>query len=209
MTGLEKILKAIDADAKTAAEAVIAQAKREADDIISAAKAEADKKCAGITLKSEMELKAVLSRTVSAAELTEKKIILDAKQQIINNIIKNARISLANLPDAEYVNVLIRMVNKYAHKNAGKIIFSASDKKRLPKDFEAQLRKVLSDREGASLTISEDTVDLDGGFLLIYGEVEENCSFDALFTAAKEELQDIINSFLFTGVSQKIHPIGE
>jgi V/A-type H+-transporting ATPase subunit E len=56
---------------------------------------------------------------------------------------------------------------------------------------------VLSDKEGASLTLSEKTAAIDGGFLLIYGEIEENCSFDALFSASRENMQDQVNAFLF------------
>lgn len=209
MTGLEKILKSIEADASKNAEAVIAQAKSEANDITLAAKKDTEKKCAEIAAKSELDVKAVCSRAESAADLMEKKIILDAKQQIINNIIYNARISLANLPDSEYVEVLIRMVNKYAHNKAGKIIFSMADKKRLPKDFSATLQKILSVKEGASLTVSEDVANLDGGFLLVYGNIEENCSFDALFSASKEDLQDKVNAFLFTDAAMSNLPVVE
>jgi len=198
MTGLEKILKSIEADATTNAEAVIAEARREAEEITCAAKAEAEKKCAEIAIKSDMDRTAVLNRAESAAELMEKKIILDAKQQIINDIINKAKNSLANLSDSEYVEVLILMVKKYAHNKSGKIQFSLADKKRLTKDFDALLQKVLSEKEGASLTVSEDAAKVDGGFLLIYGDIEENCSFEALFNASKEELQDKVNALLFT-----------
>jgi V/A-type H+-transporting ATPase subunit E len=207
MTGLDKILKAIEADAKSNKEAVIAQAKREAEDITAAALKEAKNQSAVIKAKSDLDVKAVLSRAESAAELAQKKSILDAKQQMINHIISAARNSLSSLSDSDYVNVILKMVKKHAHNQPGKIVFSSSDRKRLPVDFNIRLQSILNGN--AALALSEDTAGIDGGFLLIYGDVEENCSFDALFAAEKEELQDIINSFLFTGVSQNIHPIGE
>lgn len=197
MTGLEKILKAIEDDAKSSADAVLAQAKQEADEITEAAKKEAASRCAEIAAKSEADVKAVLSRAESAAVLQEKKIILEAKQQIINDVINNARNSLTNLSDIEYVEVILRMVQKYADQKPGQILFSVTDKKRLPGDFTAKLNNALAGKSGASLVISEETVNVNGGFVLKYGEVEENCSFDALFSAAKEELQDIVNSILF------------
>jgi V/A-type H+-transporting ATPase subunit E len=55
----------------------------------------------------------------------------------------------------------------------------------------------LADKKNASLIISENTVTIDGGFILKYGDVEENCSFDALFSSAKEELSDRVNAILF------------
>ncbi|MDF2539964.1 MAG: hypothetical protein K0S76_2985 [Herbinix sp.] len=197
MTGLEKILKAIEADATAGADTVIAQAKREAEEILEAAKIEAEKKCNQIAEKSEADVKAIISRAESAATLQEKKIILDAKQQIISNIISNARNSLAKLPNSEYTDIILQMVKKYAHNKSGKLLFSAEDKIRLSADFDAKLKQALSDKPAASLTVSEETASMDGGFLLIYGDIEENCSFDAMFSAAKDTLQDKVNSLLF------------
>jgi V/A-type H+-transporting ATPase subunit E len=197
MTGLEKILKVIEADAEAGVETVIAQAKQEADEILEAAKEDALKKCAQIADKSEADIKAVISRAESAATLQEKKTILDTKQQIISNIISKARNSLAKLPDSEYTDIIIQIVKKYAHDKAGKLLFSAVDKKRLSLDFETKLKQALSDKPAASLTVSEESAPVEGGFLLIYGDIEENCTFDALFSALKEELQDKVNTLLF------------
>jgi V/A-type H+-transporting ATPase subunit E len=197
MTGLEKILKAIEDEAKTAADTVIADADKKADEILAAAKKDAEKICSQIALESEADVNAALSRAESAAALQEKKIILEAKQQLISNIINSARNSLANLPDTEYTDNILSMVKKYAHNKPGKIIFSKKDKKRLPGDFESRLKQVLTGKPQAALSIGEETAAIDGGFLLIYGDIEENCSFDALFGAARDDLQDKVNSLLF------------
>jgi len=197
MTGLEKILKVIEADAEAGAQTVITQATREADELLVAAKEVAIKKCNQIADKSEADVKAVISRAESAATLQEKKTILDTKQQIISDIIINARKSLAKLPNYEYTDIIIQMVKKYTHNKAGKLLFSTVDKNRLSVDFDMKLKEALSDKPEASLTVSEENAPIDGGFLLIYGDIEENCTFDALFSALKEELQDKVNSLLF------------
>jgi V/A-type H+-transporting ATPase subunit E len=197
MTGIEKILKAIEADAAKNANEIIAKANMEANEIKSAALAQAEKKCAEIAKKSESDVKAVLSRADSAAELAEKKILLDAKQQLINHVVQSARNSLRDLPDTDYTDVILRMVKKYAHNEAGKIVFSSYDKKRLPRDFEKLLTQALSEKENAALSVSGDDAGFDGGFLLLYGDIEENCSFDAVFAAAREDLKDMVNNFLF------------
>jgi V/A-type H+/Na+-transporting ATPase subunit E len=197
MTGLEKILKAIEDEAQASADAVIAQAKTEADRIHAEAKAEAEKQGVQIAEKSEAEIKAILSRAESSAALQEKKIILESKQQIISNIITKARESLDHLPDNEFTDIILEMVKKHAHQKQGKILFSAADKTRLPKDFEDRLKISLSSKPSASLTLAAEAADNGGGFLLVYGDIEENCSFDALFSAEKENLQDKVNSLLF------------
>ena len=56
---------------------------------------------------------------------------------------------------------------------------------------------VAGGKEGAALTVSSETRDIDGGFVLTYGGIEENCSFDALFDSAHEMLQDKVQEILF------------
>lgn len=197
MTGLEKILKAIEEQAQANADAILAEANKKADEIISAANLEAEKKSAQIAEKSAIDVQSAISRAESAAALQEKKLLLQTKQQIISNIITKARDSLAVLPDSEYSEIIIQMVKRFAHNNTGKIVFPSTDKKRLPADFNDRLKLALVDKPAASLTISDEDANINGGFLLIYGDVEENCSFDALFSTAKESLQDKVNSLLF------------
>ncbi len=198
MTGLEKILSAIEADAKHAADIVLRQAEQEAEQILAAAKAEADMKYAEIALKSDTAKKAVISRAESAAALQEKKTLLEAKQQIISSIIGEARKSLDHIPDQQYTEIILKMVSKYAHNKSGRILFSSADRKRLPSDLDIRIKEALKNKTGAILTVSEESTGISGGFLLVYGDIEENCTFDALFAAAKEDLQDKVNAYLFS-----------
>lgn len=197
MTGLEKIIQAIEADAKAQAKIILDAANKEAEEILADAKAQAEGKKAEIAAKSDMDVRSVLSRAESGARLQERKLILDAKQQVISEILAKAKDKLCNLPDSDYFNVILQIIKKHAHKKSGKIVFSATDLKRIPKDFSVAIQNTLTAVPGAALTVAEETAILDGGFILIYGDVEENCSFDALFSAAKEELQDKVNAFLY------------
>lgn len=197
MTGLDKILKHIEDDASAAAGAILAKAKSEADKMIADAKAEGEQRCAEIRKQSELDVKAHMNRVKSTANLQEKKIILEVKQQIINDIIVSAKDYFLTLSDEDYFRNIVLMVKKYALAEAGQILFSKKDYNRLPEQFEDILNASLTDTVGAALTISKETKDIDGGFILIYGDVEENCSFDALFFAAKENLQDKVRALLF------------
>lgn len=197
MTGLEKIIKVIEADAKSNADRILAEAKEEAESIIVSARKEAEKKCAEIAEKPANEIKAILDRARSQAALIKRQMILNAKQQVINDIIDKAKLKLTGLPDTDYFDVIIKILQKHAHNQAGTIMFSKKDLERLPKNFDKKLNDALKDMENASLEISKESVPIDGGFILVYGDIEENCSFEALFGHAKEELQDKVNAFLF------------
>lgn len=198
MTGLDKIIKVIEAEAQARADKIIAQANEEANQILSLAKDEAKQGVANIAEKPASEIKAILNRAESGARLIKRQMILDAKQQMIGEIILKAKKKLTSLPDTDYFDIILRIVKKHAHKGTGIIKFSQADLDRLPKKFEKSLDVAIKDIENASLTISkESAAKLDGGFILVYGDIEENCSFDALFNEAKDELQDKVNAFLF------------
>mgnify|MGYP000029144555 FL=1 len=197
MTGLEKIIQVIEAEGKAKAESILAEANEEAEKIIASAKEEAERKCAEIAEKPENEIKIIFDRAQSQAALIKRQMLLNAKQQVINDIIDKARLKLTGLPDDEYFEVILQIVRKYAHNEEGIIKFSKKDLERMPKKFEKKLNEAIKDMENARLSISNESIPIDGGFILVYGDVEENCSFEALFNHSKEELQDKVNAFLF------------
>ena len=51
--------------------------------------------------------------------------------------------------------------------------------------------------EGGSLTLSDEARPIGGGFLLVYGGIEENCTIKAVFDSKREELSDRVNRLLF------------
>jgi V/A-type H+-transporting ATPase subunit E len=197
MAGLDKIIKHIEDDAAAVALAILTDAQSKAEEIVSAAKEQAQKKCEEIQKKTEADVDMTLNKAESAALLQERKLILNAKQELINEVIEHAKTSLTQLPEEDYFSIIKKMIKKYALPKKGEIIFSHADKNRLPANLESELSSILSDIQGAELLISNETRKLDGGFILVYGDIEENCSFEALFMAAKESLQDKVYKFLF------------
>lgn len=197
MTGLEKILQEIASEADNNVREILSQAEREAEDIMAVARREADEACVRIAEKSDQDIKTVLSRAKSGAALMEKKLLLNAKQQLIADIITKAKDRLCELPAEDYFLIILKLIRKHAHYKQGKLVLSDRDLKRLPKDFDKRLSQTLKDMGDASLAVSNQTRRIDGGFILVYGEVEENCSFEALFSCAMDELQDKVNTFLF------------
>ena len=50
-----------------------------------------------------------------------------------------------------------------------------------------------------------DAKEMSGGFILVYGGIEENCTIRALFDAERDELSDKVHGLLFGQVEMK-HP---
>lgn len=196
MTGLDKILAEIRAGAAESAEEIIAAAKENAAEEKKRGLETAEKQCRAILHQAEIEAADYLDRAKSAAVLQKRQMILTAKQQIINEIIAKAYQSLVALSDRDYFEMILKMIRKHAWPQNGELLFSPEDLKRLPNDFQTQVNEALVGQNG-SLIISVRTRKIDGGFVLVYGDIEENCSFSALFAADRESFQDQVQELLF------------
>ena len=190
MSGLDKILEHIGNEAADNAKKIIDLAKTEAGRILAAEKEEAARLERQIGKQSELDVAAASKRIQSAADLNEKRMILEAKQKEIDSVIEDALKKLTGMEDAEYFAYLEKMLDKYSTDKKGQIRLNEKDLARLPKDFEEKAK-------AHNLTLSDKPVSIDGGFILVYGDIEENCSFEALISASREILQDRIGQILF------------
>ncbi len=66
----------------------------------------------------------------------------------------------------------------------------------MPNGYEAKIKKV-SESRGGSLTVSETGRNIENGFVLAYGGIEENCTLRALFDGKREKLSDKVRELLF------------
>ena len=196
MSGLDKILEHINTEAKDAAEELIKGAKSQAEELLENAKAEARAREAAIVKQSALDQTAAEKRIKSAADLKEKRMVLEAKQKEIEDVLTAAKEHLNGLEDGAYFETVLKMVKRYAQPQDGIIKFSAKDLGRLPAGFDQKIAEALGGK--GTLKIAEDSANISGGFILVYGDIEENCSFDALIEASKEDLQDKIGQKLFS-----------
>jgi V/A-type H+-transporting ATPase subunit E len=196
MTGLDKILSQISSKAQESADAQIASARQQAEDIIKEMEAKAEQESERIKQQNILECQNIIARAESSAALQKRKAILSSKQKIIGEIINKAKQYAVNLPEQEYFQLIGKMVLKHALPQDGIIVFSKRDKDRLPLDFEEELNRQASSI-GGTLTLSKETRTFEGGFILIYGDIEVNCTFESLFESRLDILQDKLNKFLF------------
>jgi len=194
MSGLEKIIGHIETSAAETAAKLIETATADAEKILQTGKEEALAKEAAINRQAELDVAAASKRIESSAEQTLKRLLLQEKQKQIDDVIADAVETLKGLKEEDYFEVILHMIPRYAPARDGVIHFSAKDLDRLPKDFEKKINGTL---KGGFLTMSNEPADIDGGFILKYGDIEENCSFEALVEASRETLQDRIGQILF------------
>lgn len=194
MTGLDKIINRIAQDAIKSAELIEKDGKKKAEEIINQAFIDGRKQAIEIKESAAAQYENIISRATSAAELEKRRRILKEKRNIINGLIDEAHNRLLEMPNDEYFAFIIKMIEKHALPIKGEIAFSKKDRKRIPQSFRSDLERASS----GNLKISRENRDIDGGFVLIYGDIEENCSFKALFESANDELQDKLHELLFS-----------
>lgn len=196
MTGLEKMVSQIVDEAKAEAESRVKAAQEEADKIVSEAKAEAEKLIGQSLEQSETDAANYLERVKSSADLQRRTVILQAKQEVIASVLEKAYTSLDTMDEKAYFEMIRKMLEKFTLSESGEIYFSAADLNRLPAGFEKEISDIAA-KKGGSLTLKKESKEIENGFILVYGGIEENCTFRALFNTQKDVLQDKIHQELF------------
>lgn len=196
MAGLDKMKNQILDEAKAAAEVKVSEAKAKAEEILNQAKAEAAKKSESISHKSEAEVANYKERITSSIDLQRRTKILAAKQELISEVLDKAYESLSSMEVTEYFDMLLKMLEKYILPQEGSIYFSSVDLERMPAGYDAKL-KAIAQSKGGDLEVSTAGRNIENGFVLAYGGIEENCTLRAMFDEKKDELSDKVQEVLF------------
>ncbi|MCR5675607.1 MAG: hypothetical protein K6G16_07865 [Lachnospiraceae bacterium] len=196
MAGLDKILGEINAQTDKSVEEILGEARKEADGIRAEAEKEAGETAERFEREAEKRAGDRKSRAVSAAALKKRQLLLAEKQKLIREVLEKAKATLLALPDAEYFDAMLGLIEKNALTQSGQIRFNERDLNRLPKDFATKIESTAFNL-GGRLTLSKETAPIDGGFLLLYDGIEQNCSVSSLFETSAEELSDEIQRLLF------------
>ena len=132
MSGLDKIKSQILDEANHSAEVKLAEANEKAERMLSEAKAEAEAEVSRLQAKSQEAVAVYADRVKSSGEMQRKQAILQAKQEVIADVLQNAYEKVCAQDDAAYFGMITRMLEKYAQPGDGIISFNAKDLKRMP-----------------------------------------------------------------------------
>lgn len=227
MDGIEKITARILDDARREADEIAAQAQAKAGEITAQYAGQAQQETETILTRGEKVAAERLERLESAAGMERRKMLLAAKQQVLAEAFEQALDDLCALPEQEYINLLAALAVKAARSGKEQLIFSVSDRARvgkqvvmaanellvkdaapgLPDSFgeskvgaflDKMVRNTAAMVTGAGmLTLSEQTRNIRGGFIMSDGDVEVNCAFETLVRMQRETLEKEVADILF------------
>lgn len=189
MNGIDNITDKILKDAQTEADAVIAAAEKEAQAIIDSAKAQAKEESEAIIKASNDKETVIIEHISDTAELEGKKLILRAKQEMLDEIFKEAFSRLKNLKDQEYILFLSKMAAQASLSGTEEIILSDKDKSKVGAQVLKGANELLSQKgKKAALVLSSAARNIDGGLILKAGDIETNCSLDVLYNIIRSDM---------------------
>ena len=194
MAGLDKIKSQILDEAKVTADAKIEDAKAQAEQMKLKAQEEGARQADTILKKLEAD---TASRVKSAIDLQRRTRLLEAKQEMITEIIEKAYEKVINLAPDDYYQMLLSILEAYILPQEGEIYFSVKDLENMPVGFGKEIEEIALAKGGKLTVAGAGRDNIDNGFILAYGGIEENCTIRAMFDAKRDELSDIVHRLLF------------
>lgn len=196
MSGLDKMKARILEEAQCTAQEIVAKATADAGALVKNAEESAEKEAERILERAKRNAEDYAVRIDSSTDLKRKQSVLAAKQEAIGSVLDKAYDAVMNLDDEKYFEMLGKLLEKHVLAEDGVICFSEKDLKRMPDSFREKINSIARSK-GGTLELSGKPEKMDGGFLLVYGGIEENCTISAVFASRREELSDQVNRLLF------------
>lgn len=192
MTGIEKITGRINADAQAEIDAVLAQAQAQADEIKAKYDAQAKKEYQELLTRGKSAAAERESHLNSGAQMEARKMLLAAKQEMLDKAFAEAEKQLCALPDKEMTALLVKLAKQASSTGKEEVILAKGVAKRIGKNVVAEANK-----SGLNLTLSQQEGSFAGGLLLNDGAVEVNCTFETLVRLARGEMAGQVAKVLF------------
>lgn len=197
MGGLDKIIEEIKDQANAEAGQILKEADEYCDEYMKEITDKVADEVEAFEKKEKSKRDLYDEKVKSGALFRERNEILKTKQQCINEVIKEAEYTICNLETKQYFDFLSKLFEANFDGTDGEMFFGKEDLERMPEEFKEKI-KAIADNKGAKVNISDKTKNIKNGFILIYGEIEENCTIQSLFDEKSDALRDIVNKELFS-----------
>lgn len=227
MNGIEKITGRIDQDVQAEIDQIAADAQAKAAAIRADYAKQAEAEAEAVMKKGVQNAQLREERLASVAQLEARKLVLEAKQDMVEKAFQKAMNDLVSLPDEQYVALLADLAVRASRTGREQVIFSGKDRSRFGKAVVTRANEILAkqvapklpgeltdSKAGAfldrvatvasavlagtgMLTMAEETRPMAGGLILKDDKVETNCSFEVLIHLQRDALANDVAKVLF------------
>lgn len=192
MAKLQELTDQIISVAREQVSDIKKESERNYQKIMDEAKIQGKNDMEEILANARKEAERITSRAISSSAKDTTQGKLSLKMELIEDTISSAYESVLKAGPNAYMSRLAKILTKKVKSDAkdGIILFNKKDKENLSKEILDIIKK-------SGLSVSDETLNIDGGFVLRYGKIEENCSIEALFRENRDMLIDYIGKNLF------------
>ena len=222
MIGTKRITDKIINDAEADAEAKLDSAKAECEKIRADYESRAGELRERMLTEAEVEAEQRIRRAKSAAAIEKQNAILSAKSEAVCAAFDTALAEISAMKPEKYRDLLVKLIESaiinqinaeaFERENYGdeelavgeyyEIMLNKSDRAAHGSAVIEGVRRASIGRLDMSvlekLKLSEKTVNIDGGVVIKYGDMEINCSLSMIFSRLREELEGEVYKILFT-----------
>ena len=121
-----------------------------------------------------------------------RKSVLAVKQEMVEKSFALAAEKIVGLPEEQYIAFLAGLAKKASVSGDEEVILNERDRAAIG----GKLLQAIN-RDGVSMTLSDETRDISGGLILRRGSVEANCSVELLVDLCRGELSSRLADILF------------
>lgn len=198
MGGIDRIKNQILQDAENERQKIIDDANKKAKELKDEAKKESEKIIADILKKATVTTEEKKRRAISMEHLEQRKSLLKAKQDLIDEVFNIAEKRLEKMPPEKYRDLIYNMMLKSVEMGNEEIIISEKDKEVINQALIDKVNESLNNQgKSGNLKLSTTYRDMIGGFILKTQDVEINSTFDSIIKQEREELETKIAKILF------------
>jgi len=194
---LNKIVSKIRKDAQAEASKIIEKARKQAEEIRREAEREAEKKYSEMISSYQREAEQEKQRIVANAKLKARKIVLDAREEVISEAFSEAVERLKNLPRDKYREVLLNLIKEGVEAIQGdaEVLLRKEDSRLIT----STMLKELSSELGFQIKKSKERISAIGGVVVRSsdGRIEVDNTFETRLERQKDELRKEVAKVLF------------
>ena len=225
MTGLDKIIDRIHADAKEKAREILEAAQSDCRRMAEDFATRADKIREDLAAEAEEKGEAIVARARSTTEKNRRDLLLKTKNALIDEAFEAAKrevvdtdlgkyrelltalLSSALIEEAENAERALALGDEVCEFDTLEVVMNEKDRAAYGEAVVEAAKRAAYRRIGAAraerVRLSERTAKIDGGLILCYGSIEVNCSLSMLMAEMRKALEPRVSAILFAEDGEK------
>ena len=190
---IEKITSKILAEAQELKEQTLSQAATDSDAVLEEARKKAQEMVEDSKRRGLEEKDKIISRRKSVADIDCRKVFLAKKQELIGQCFEKAVEDIISMDEKKYIDLLTEL-GKSSGMTKGQLIFNEKEKESIGAKVVLALNGAVA---GGDFSLSEETRNIRGGYMLMCGQKFANNTVEALVEESKQDLTAEVAKMMF------------